>query len=136
MNLCHYPIQLNLYVSIRILPVLSVYGVDFVSKQKIINGFWLSAGYSYVHSRDNETHDQLYGTAKNSGNISADYNFRKKNYSFSAQLYCQLVSARLYLDADGSDANLTDLTVPGVSQFPRNINGYGSQPVLIIYSEL
>jgi hypothetical protein len=64
----------------------------------------MTVGYSYVHSRDNETHNQLHGTAKNSGNISVDYNFNKKNYSFSAQLYCQLVSARLFLDADGLDA--------------------------------
>jgi outer membrane receptor for ferrienterochelin and colicins len=82
----------------------SVYGVDLLTKQKITKGLWLNVGYSYVHSRDNETHNQLHGTAKNSGNISADYNFTKKNYSFSAQLYCQLVSARLYLDADGADA--------------------------------
>jgi outer membrane receptor for ferrienterochelin and colicins len=82
----------------------SVYGIDVLSKQKIARGFWINLGYSYVHSRDNETHNQLHGTAKNSGNISADYNFTKKNYSFTAQLYCQLVSTRLYLDADGLDA--------------------------------
>ena len=64
----------------------SVYGIDFLSKQKINTRLWLSAGYSYVHSLDNQTGLQLYGTAKHSGNIAADYNFRKKNYSFSAQL--------------------------------------------------
>jgi len=82
----------------------SVYGLDLLSKQKIVKGLWMTVGYSYVHSRDNETHNQLHGTAKNSGNISADYNFSKKNYSFTAQLYCQLVSARLFLNADGTDA--------------------------------
>jgi outer membrane receptor for ferrienterochelin and colicins len=82
----------------------TIYGVDLLSKQKILKGLWVSTGYSYVHSRDNETHDQLHGTAKNSGNISADYNFIIKNYSFTAQLYCQLVSARLYLNADGTNA--------------------------------
>ncbi len=82
----------------------SVYGVDIFSKQKIINGLWMTIGYSYVHSRDNSTHNQLHGTSKNSGNISADYNISKKNYSFTAQLYCQLVSSRLFLDSDGTDA--------------------------------
>lgn len=81
----------------------SVYGIDFISKQKIVNGLWLSAGYSYVHSRDNASHLQLYGTIKNSGNISADYNFRRKNYSYSAQLYCQLIGEKYYLNSDGTN---------------------------------
>jgi outer membrane receptor for ferrienterochelin and colicins len=80
----------------------SVNGIDLLSKQKVFKGLWLSAGYSYVHALDNETKLQLNGTAKHSGNISADYNFRKKNYSFSAQLYCQLSGERSYLNADGT----------------------------------
>lgn len=79
----------------------SVTGFDLLSKQKLFSGLWLSAGYTYVYGLDKETGLQLYGTAKHSGNISADYNFRKKNYSFNAQLYCQLMSERIYLDADG-----------------------------------
>jgi outer membrane receptor for ferrienterochelin and colicins len=82
----------------------SIYGVDFISKQKIFKGLWVSAGYSYVQSRDNESHLQLYGAIKHSGNISADYNFRKKNYSFTAQLYCQLTGERFYLNSDGTNA--------------------------------
>jgi outer membrane receptor for ferrienterochelin and colicins len=74
----------------------SVYGIDFISKQKIFNGFWVSTGYSYVHSHDNQTGLQLYGTTKNSGNISADYNFRKKEYSFTAQIYCKLMGEKFY----------------------------------------
>jgi outer membrane receptor for ferrienterochelin and colicins len=74
----------------------SVYGIDIISKQKILYGLWLSAGYSYVHSYDNETQLQLYGTTKHSGNISADYNFKKKNYSFTAQLYCKLSGEKFY----------------------------------------
>jgi outer membrane receptor for ferrienterochelin and colicins len=74
----------------------SVYGIDFISKQKIFNGFWLSTGYSYVHSHDNETQIQLYGTTKHSGNIAADYNFRKKDYSFTAQIYCKLMGQKFY----------------------------------------
>jgi outer membrane receptor for ferrienterochelin and colicins len=74
----------------------SVYGIDFISKQKIFNGFWLSTGYSYVHSHDNETQLQLYGTTKHSGNIAADYNFRKKDYSFTAQIYCKLMGQKFY----------------------------------------
>jgi len=74
----------------------SVYGIDFISKQKICNGFWLSTGYSYVHSHDNQTGLQLYGTTKHSGNIAADYNFRKKNYSFTAQIYCKLTGEKFY----------------------------------------
>jgi outer membrane receptor for ferrienterochelin and colicin len=74
----------------------SVYGIDFISKQKIFNGFWISSGYSYVHSHDNQTGLQLYGTTKNSGNISADYNFRKKNYSLTAQIYCKLMGEKFY----------------------------------------
>jgi outer membrane receptor for ferrienterochelin and colicins len=82
----------------------SVSGVDLISKQKVFNGLWLSAGYSYVYALDKETGLQLYGTAKHSGNISADYNFRKKNYSFTAQLYCQLMGERIYLNSDGTSA--------------------------------
>jgi outer membrane receptor for ferrienterochelin and colicins len=74
----------------------TVYGVDLMTKQKIFNGLWVSAGYSYVNSHDNETSLQLYGTTKHSGNISADYNFRKKNYSFTAQLYCKLMGEKFY----------------------------------------
>jgi outer membrane receptor for ferrienterochelin and colicin len=62
----------------------------------------LSAGYTYVHALDNETGLQLYNTAKHSGNISADYNFRKNNYSFTAQLYCQLMGQRTYQNPDGT----------------------------------
>jgi outer membrane receptor for ferrienterochelin and colicins len=80
----------------------SVNGIDLLSKQKIFKGLWLSAGYSYVHALDNETSLQLYGTAKHSGNISADYNFRKNNYSFTAQLYCQLMGQRIYQNPDGT----------------------------------
>jgi len=81
----------------------SVYGIDFISKQKICKGLWLSTGYSYVHSHDNQTNLQLYGTTKNSGSISADYNFRKKNYSFTAQLYCKLMGEKFYeITTDGT----------------------------------
>ena len=74
----------------------TVYGIDFMTKQKIMRGLWLSAGYSFVKSHDNQTSLQLYGTTKHSGNISADYNFRKKNYSFTAQLYCKLMGEKFY----------------------------------------
>jgi outer membrane receptor for ferrienterochelin and colicins len=74
----------------------TVYGADFMSKQKIVKGLWLSAGYSYVNSHDNQTNLQLYGTTKHSGNASADYNFRKKNYSFTAQLYCKIMGEKFY----------------------------------------
>jgi outer membrane receptor for ferrienterochelin and colicins len=81
----------------------SVNGIDFISKQKIFNGFWLSAGYSYVRSHDNETQLQLYGTTKHSGNIAADYNFRKKDYSFTAQVYCKLMGEKFYeITTDGT----------------------------------
>jgi outer membrane receptor for ferrienterochelin and colicins len=74
----------------------TVYGIDVLTKQKIKGGLWITAGYSYVNSHDNETSLQLYGTTKHSGNISADYNFRKKNYSFTAQLYCKLMGEKFY----------------------------------------
>jgi outer membrane receptor for ferrienterochelin and colicin len=61
-----------------------------------MKGLWLTAGYSYVHSHDYETGLQLYGTTKHSGNIAADYNFRKKDYSFSAQLYCKVSGEKFY----------------------------------------
>jgi outer membrane receptor for ferrienterochelin and colicins len=80
----------------------SVNGIDLLSKQKILKGVWLNAGYSYVHGLDNETGLQLFGTAKHSGKISLDYNFKKKYYSFTAQLNCQLMGERIYQDADGS----------------------------------
>ncbi|MFZ0282674.1 MAG: TonB-dependent receptor [Bacteroidales bacterium] len=74
----------------------SVYGVDFLSKQKITGGLWFSTGYSYVHSHDFQTGLQLYGTTRHSGNLAADYNFRKKNYSFNAQVYCKLMGEKFY----------------------------------------
>lgn len=74
----------------------TVYGVDLMSKQKIVKGLWISAGYSYVNSHDNDTKLQLYGTTKHSGNISADYNLRKKKYSFTAQVYCKLMGEKFY----------------------------------------
>ncbi len=74
----------------------SVYGIDFLSKQKICNGLWLSTGYSYVNSHDDQTGLQLYGTTKHSGNITADYNFRKNNYYFSAQVYGKLMGGKFY----------------------------------------
>ena len=80
----------------------SVNGIDLLSKQKIFKGLWLNAGYSYVHALDKETGLQLYNTAKHSGNISADYNFKKKNYSFTAQANCQLMGQRIYLNPDGT----------------------------------
>jgi outer membrane receptor for ferrienterochelin and colicins len=80
----------------------TVNGIDLLSKQKILKGVWLSAGYTYVHALDKETGLQLYNTAKHSGNISADYNFRKKNYSFTAQVHCRLMGERIYLNPDGT----------------------------------
>lgn len=74
----------------------SVYGLDFLSKQKIISGLWITTGYSYVHSYDDQTGLQLYGTTKHSGNISADYTYRKKNYSITTQIYCKLMGEKFY----------------------------------------
>jgi outer membrane receptor for ferrienterochelin and colicin len=79
----------------------SVYGIDFISKQKIGPAFWLTTGYSYVHSHDNDSDLQLYGTTKHSGNIAADYIYRKKNYSLTAQLYCKLMGEKFYEITDG-----------------------------------
>jgi outer membrane receptor for ferrienterochelin and colicins len=74
----------------------SVYGIDLISKQKLCKGLWFSGGYSYVHSKDNETGLQLYGTAKHSGNFSLDYNIRKRSNSFTAQLNCKIVGEKFY----------------------------------------
>jgi len=74
----------------------TVYGIDLLSKQKIVAGFWISAGYSYVNSHDNETGLQLYGTTKHSGNITADYTRRKKDNSFTTQLYFKLMGEKFY----------------------------------------
>lgn len=74
----------------------TVYGIDLISKQKIGYGIWLTAGYSYVKSHDNETGLQLYGTIRNSGNIAADYVLRKKEHNFKAQIYCKLMGEKFY----------------------------------------
>jgi outer membrane receptor for ferrienterochelin and colicins len=74
----------------------SVYGIDILSRQKIFKGLWLSTGYSYVHSHDNETGLALYGTTMHSGNFTADYTVRKKDHSFSAQVYCKLAGEKFY----------------------------------------
>ncbi|HOS72334.1 MAG TPA: TonB-dependent receptor [Bacteroidales bacterium] len=82
----------------------SVSGIDFLSKQKIFKGLWISVGYNYVQSHDNETGLQLYGTTKHSGNISSDYNFRKKNYSLTVQLLCKLTGEKFYeITSEGID---------------------------------
>jgi outer membrane receptor protein involved in Fe transport len=73
-----------------------VYGLDFIMKQKISKGFWLSCGYSYVYSHDNQTGVLLYGTTRNSGNFAADYNFRKKNYSITTRIFCKLIGEKFY----------------------------------------
>ena len=73
----------------------SVYGIDILSKQKI-SGLWLSAGYSYVNSHDNETGLQLYGTTKHSGNISAIINSGKRIILSTAQVYCKLMGEKFY----------------------------------------
>jgi outer membrane receptor for ferrienterochelin and colicins len=91
----------------------TVYGVDVISKQRIASGLWLSAGYSYVHSVDNQTHLQLYGTSKHSGSISADYNIRLKNYSFTAQLYCKLMGKKFY-----------EITSDGIASYDRPYNSW------------
>ncbi|MCE5346249.1 MAG: TonB-dependent receptor [Bacteroidales bacterium] len=81
-----------------------LYGIDLLMKQKIFKGFWLNIGYSYVHSHDNETNYQLYGTTKHSGNISADYNFKKKDYSFTIQALCKLMGEKFYeITMEGTD---------------------------------
>ncbi len=85
----------------------SIYGIDVFSKQKVFDRVWLTLGYSYVHSYDNQTHLQLYGTTKHSGNIAADYTFRKKEYSFTTQIYCKLMGEKFYeITADGTSRDL------------------------------
>ncbi len=82
----------------------SVSGLDFLSKQRIFKGLWVNIGYNYVHSHDNQTDLQLYGTVKHSGNISSDYNFRKKNYSLTIQLLCKLTGEKFYeITDEGTD---------------------------------
>jgi outer membrane receptor for ferrienterochelin and colicins len=85
----------------------SVYGIDFISKQNICKGLWLSTGYSYVHSHDNQSGFQLYGTTKHSGNIAADYNYRKKDYSITAQIYCKMMGEKFYeITSDSTYADI------------------------------
>ncbi len=79
----------------------SVKGIDINSRQKIFSKLWISAGYSYVNSHDNQTGLQLYGTTMHSGHISADYNYRKKEYDLNIQLYCKLMGEKFYEITDG-----------------------------------
>ncbi|HEX2974618.1 MAG TPA: TonB-dependent receptor [Bacteroidales bacterium] len=74
----------------------SIFGIDVMTKQKIAKGLWLTAGYSYVDSHDNETGLQLYGTTRHSGNLTADYTFKRKKYVLNAQLYCKLSGEKFY----------------------------------------
>ena len=78
----------------------SVFGIDVLSRQKLFGGLWMSAGYSYVHSYDDQTGLQLYGTTKHSGNISLDYNYRKRYYALTARIYCKLMGEKFYEIAD------------------------------------
>lgn len=73
-----------------------VNGIDLMSRQKILKGLWLTVGYSFVDSHDDETGLQLYGTTRHSGNIAADYTFRKKENAFTAQVYCKLMGEKFY----------------------------------------
>jgi hypothetical protein len=46
----------------------------------------------------------MYGTTRHSGNISADYNFRKKDYSFTFQIFCKLMGEKFYeITTEGID---------------------------------
>ncbi len=74
----------------------SVFGIDILSRQLIFSGLWISAGYSFVQSYDKQLNLQLYGTTKHSGNISLDYNLRRRNYALSAQVYCKLMGEKFY----------------------------------------
>ena len=74
----------------------SVQGIDLNARQKIFRELWVSAGYSYVNSHDNQTGLQLYGTTMHSGHISVDYNYRKKEYNLNVQLYCKLMGEKFY----------------------------------------
>lgn len=74
----------------------SIFGIDVMTKQKAAKGLWLTAGYSYVNSHDNETGLQLYGTTKHSGNFTADYSFKRKKYILNAQLYGKLSGEKFY----------------------------------------
>ena len=79
----------------------TIFGIDVMTKQKILKGLWLTAGYSYVHSRDNVTELQLYGTTKHSCNFSADYSLKKNDHSMTVQLYCKLSGEKFYEVTDG-----------------------------------
>ncbi|MFO7369998.1 MAG: TonB-dependent receptor [Bacteroidales bacterium] len=89
-----------------------VSGMDLLTKQKLLPNLWLSLGYSYVYSHDNQSGEQLYGTTRHSGNASADYHYRKKNYSLIAQLHCRFSGEKFYekntegLENDKPYANL------------------------------
>ncbi len=89
-----------------------VSGLDLLTKQKLSPNLWISVGYSYVFSHDNMSGDQLYGTTRHSGNASADYHYRKKNYSLIAQLHCRFSGEKFYerntegLENDKPYANL------------------------------
>lgn len=89
-----------------------VSGLDLLTRQKISPNLWLSVGYSYVYSHDNQRDEQLYGTTRHSGNASADYHYRKKNYSLIAQLHCRFSGEKFYekgtegLENDKPYANL------------------------------
>ncbi len=74
----------------------TVYGMDILSKQKIVGGLWISAGYSYVNSHDNETGLQLYGTTKHSGNITADYTIRKNIQFFFRSAFIKFMGEKFY----------------------------------------
>ncbi len=74
----------------------SVFGIDVLSKQKLFGGLWISTGYSFVNSYDDQTGLQLYGTTKHSGNISLDYNYRKRYYALTARVYCKIMGEKFY----------------------------------------
>ena len=80
----------------------NVMGLDIYSRQKILKGLWISAGYSYINSHDNESGLQLYGTTRHSGHVAADFNLRKKYYSVTTQIYCKLMGEKFYEISEGT----------------------------------
>lgn len=83
----------------------SVWGVDITTKQMITRNLWFSAGYSLVNSHDNQTGLQLYGTSRHSGSFSLDYNKRKTDRGFSAQLFCKLMGKKFYEITDQGESH-------------------------------
>jgi outer membrane receptor for ferrienterochelin and colicins len=73
-----------------------VNGIDFIYRAKLIFGFSMGGGYSFVNAKDLTAKTVLEGTNKHTANVSLEYTFRKLNYFLNVNLQGRYLSEKNY----------------------------------------